>query len=444
MSITFGHDGTLYCNTVKYNWKQARNLIADGCYANASGAFKFVGSATIATDQGYKTYRSFDFPAKSSQIEQSMPTPIAGHKYYGACRWKTAGSSFSVGDARFEWWLKDTADGRLVFADKTMATNGQWVLLSSIQSLSSVASGSWKFRNFVINPSTASWCTRMMIIDLTDTFGVGNEPTKEWCDANIREHETYVNFGSILVNITTSTNIGTTYFASEGSRTFQNYLSWDANNRPREYTILFTNNASNPEGYLASYSNVGTALNPAETYYASMETCYTGDQELFQYQCYWPIAEPSMGSVPLVEESLYNGGGGMQGWKRASFFANRSSFKAGKYAMRWDFDNANRASTTLSTGHQICQVSPNVTKYNEYNGTSITVADVNKEWCDRWIDNRGFSYVHIKDPHNTEIRITPDSEIICNDIEIRPEVNSITFRPDGTIVCKKLVKALAY
>ena len=444
MSITFGHDGTLYCNTVKYNWKQARNLIADGCYANTSGAFKFVGAASIATDQGYKTYRSFYFPARSSQIEQNMPTPIAGHKYYGACRWKTAGSSFSVGDARFEWWLKDTADGRLVFAEKTMATNGQWVLLSSIQSLSSVASGSWKFRNFVINPSTESWCTRMMIIDLTDTFGAGNEPTKEWCDANIREHETYVNFGSILINITASTTIGTTYFSSEGSYTFQNYLSWDANNRPREYTILFTNKAGKPEGYLASYSSVGTALDPAETYYASMETCYTGYPELHQYQCYWPIAEPSMGTVPLVEESLYNGGGGMQGWKRASFFANRSSFKAGKYSMRWDFDNANRASTTLSTGHQICQVSPNVTRYNKYNGTSITVGGVNKEWCDRWIDNRGFSYVHIKDPHNTEIRITPDSEIICNDIEIRPEVNTITFRPDGTIVCKKLVKSLAY
>ena len=443
MSITFGHDGTLYCNTVKYNWKQARNLIADGCYANTSGIFSLTGSASTANGQGYKTYRSFYFPAKSSQIEQNLPTPIANHKYYGACRWKTAGSSFSVGDARFEWWLKDTADGGLVFADKTMATNGQWVLLSSIQSLSSVASGSWKFRNFVVNPSTESWCTRMMIIDLTDTFGEGKEPTKEWCDANIREHETYVNSGSILTNITKS-NFSDVYHASAGSCSFQNYLYWDVPYRPREYTVLFTSDANQQEGYLQKIGRVGTPVDPAETYYASMETCYTGYPELHQYQCYWPIAEPSMGSVPLVEESLYNGGRGMEGWKRVSFFANRASFSAGKFIMRWDFDNVGRASTTLSTGHQICQVSPNVTQYNNYNGTNITVSDVNKEWCDRWIDNRGFSYVHIKDPNNTEIRITPDSEIICNDIEIRPEVNTITFRPDGTIVCKKLVKSLAY
>lgn len=449
MSITFGHDGTLYCATVKYNWKQARNLIADGCLANNSGAFSPTGSASIATNQGYKTYRSFYFPASSSQIEQSMPTPIAGHKYYGACRWKTAGGSFSVGDARFEWWLKDTADGRIVFADKTMATNGQWVLLSSIKSLSSVASGSWKFRNFVINPSTESWCTRMMIIDLTDTFGAGKEPTKEWCDANIREHETYVNFGSILTNITNS-NFNDKYVNNQGSLTFQNYLNWNRTDRPREYTVTYVCDKNYAEGFLATKSNVGTALDPAKTYYASMETSFipsdsVSSVEPLQYQCYWPIAEPFMGTTPFVDETFYNGGGGMNRWKRVSFFAKRSSFSAGKYPMRWDFDNANGSSNIVSTGHQICAVSSNVTQYNGYNGNpGITVDDVNKAWCDRWIDGRGFSYVHIKDPHNTEIRITPDSELICNDVEIRPEVNSISFKPDGTVVCKKLVKTFEY
>lgn len=446
MSITFGHDGTLYCNTVKYNWKQARNLIADGCYANISKAFS-LSNIDIATSQGYKTYRSFHFynanGSGTSMMTQTMPTPSPGHKYYGALRWKTAGSSFSAADARFEWYRSDGNNGTMVFAQKNIATSGQWVLLSSIQSLSSVTSGNWQLRNFTVNSTDDSWCTRLMIIDLTDTFGRGNEPTKEWCDANIREHETYVNSGSILTNITTS-NFDNTYSAQLGSCTLQNYLEWDETYRPREYTVTFSSDANQPEGYLQKTKNVSTAIDPAETYYASMETCYTGYPELHQYQCYWPVAEPSMGSVPLVEEALYNGGGGMKGWKRVSFFANRSSFSANKYPMRWDFDNVGRASTTLSTGHQICKLSSNINQYNEYNGTSITVSDVNKEWCDRWIDNRGFSYVHIKDPHNTEIRITPDSEIICNDIEIRPEVNSITFRPDGTIVCKKLVKSLSY
>lgn len=443
MSVTFGIDGTIYCNTVRYNWKQARNLIADGCAANLSGSFKFINGVNVVSDLGYKAYRSFHFPAKSSQLEQDMPTPIADHKYYGACWWRTSSSSFSVDDCRFEWWLKDTADGRLVFAEKNVATNGQWVLLSSIQSLSSVASGSWKHRNFVINPSTESWCSRAMIVDLTDTFGFGNEPTKEWCDANIREHQTYVNFGSVLSNITTS-NFSNIYAAQQGSCSFQNYLEWDFNYRPREYTVTFSCNSSNLEGFLHKRSNIDEALSPSETYYASMETCYTGDIMPTSYQCYWPIAEPNMGSVPFVDEGGFNGGGGMWGWKRASFFANRSSFSAGNYPMRWDFDNVKAAAIVLSTGHQICKVSSNITQYNSYNGTSITIDDVNKEWCDRWIDNRGFSYVHIKDPHNTEIRITPDSDIVCNDIEIRPEVRTISFKPDGTIICRKLVKALNY
>lgn len=453
MSITFGRDGTLYCATVKYNWKQARNLIADGCYANTSGIFRFANGANTVNDQGYKTYRSFHFPAKSSQIEQDLPTPIANHKYYGACRWKTAGSSFSVGDARFEWWCNDTASGKLVFADKTMATNGQWVLLSSIKSLSSVASGSWMFRNFVINPSTESWCTRMMIIDLTDTFGAGNEPTKEWCDANIREHETYVNFGSMLSAIS-NTNFSDVYVVQQGSCTFQRYLDWNRVDRPREYTVTYVCNKDYAEGFLRTKNPTTEFLDPSETYYASMETSFipsdsVSSVEPQSYQYYWPIEEPSMGSVSYVNETLYNGGGGMSRWKRASFFADRSSFVRLRAPMRWDFDNANVSSNVVSTGHQMCKVSSNIAqynKYNKYNGitTEITINDVNKAWCDRWIDNRGFSYVHIKDPHNTEIRITPDSELVCNDVEIRPEVNSISFKPDGTVVCKKLVKTFEY
>ena len=442
MSIVFGKDGTLQCNTIKYNWKQARNLIADGCYANRSKAFSLSGVSAVS-NFGYKSYRSFKFATgTTAMMTQNMPTPIAGHKYYGALRWCTSGSSFSAADNRFEWYTADTATGHMVFANKGVATNGGWMLLSSIQSLASVSSGAWVLRNFLVNSTTDAWCTRMMIVDLTDTFGAGNEPTKEWCDANIREHETLVNTGSILTSITTSNSV---YQADQGSFTFQNYLEWDYSYRPREYTITYTNDPSYSEGYLIKTSDVDSAIDANETYYASMETCYLDNYCMpIRYQCYWPIAEPAIGSVPCVDEKLFNGGGGMSGWKRASFFASRSSFGGISAPVRWDFDNNGYASAALTTGHQICKVSSNIDQYNRYNGTNITISDVNKEWCDRWIDNRGFSYVHIKDPNNTGISITPDSDIVCNDVEIRPEIDSIIFRPDGTIVCKKLVKDQEY
>lgn len=441
MSVVFGKDGTLECNTVKYNWKQARNLIADGCYANISGTFSLT-NVSVVGGIGYKTYRSFKFATgTTAMMTQNMPTPIAGHKYYGALRWRTSGSSFSAADDRFEWYTADTATGHMVFANKGVATNGDWMLLSSIQSLSSVSSGTWTLRNFLVNSTTDSWCSRMMIVDLTDTFGAGNEPTKEWCDANIREHETIVNAGSVLTNVSNSNP----YTGSQGGFEFYHHLTWDSPDRPREYGIMVTGRNNVMEGFLEKKTNVSSAIDASEMYYASMETCHMSDNCMpIKYQCYWPIAEPNMGTVPCVEERLYNGGGGMAGWKRVSFFADRSSFGGTKAVMRWDIDNEKYISKVLLTGHQICKVSSNIAQYNDYNGTNITVSDVNKEWCDRWIDNRGFSYVHIKDPNNTGISITPDSDIVCNDIEIRPEIDSIIFRPDGTIVCKKLIKDQAY
>jgi len=46
-------------------------------------------------------------------------------------------------------------------------------------------SGTWVFRNFVVNTSAVTYRKEPMLIDLTACFGSGNEPTKEWCDANI-------------------------------------------------------------------------------------------------------------------------------------------------------------------------------------------------------------------------------------------------------------------
>ena len=92
------------------------------------------------------------------------------------------------------------------------------------------------------------------------------------------------------------------------------------------------------------------------------------------------------------------------------------------------------------TAFNIMNVVLSVNQYNTSNGTSITINDVNKEWCDRWIDGRSSPVIHIKDPVNTSIKFNTSYDIICNDIEIRPELNKIIFDGvTGTIKCKKLV-----
>ena len=54
------------------------------------------------------------------------------------------------------------------------------------------------------------------------------------------------------------------------------------------------------------------------------------------------------------------------------------------------------------------------------------------------------SFIHIKNHLNKTIKFNTDYDIVCNDIEIRPEQNKIYFKPDGTIVCKNLIKTQEY
>lgn len=443
MAVKFGSDGTLYCNTVMYKYKQARNIIADNSYGNLGGDWTF-SNVDIAIDgAGYKSYRAFQFnTGGTAMMTQSMPTPIANHKYYGGVMWKTTGSTFSALDNRFEWYCSDTAgSGLMVFANKNIATNGNWIKLSSIQSLSTVQSGNWICRNFLVNPSTTAYCCKMIIVDLTDTFGAGNEPTKEWCDNNIREWEVYQNFGNVS-NYVTSARYK---ISSAKGGTLYNALVLNSNWEPREYMWQMETSSSNRECYISSNSSF--SLTPTTIYYGQMECNSIHDGGFtngLSSDLYFPIAEPLLGSVPLVNNALFNGGGGMFEWKRLSFYGNRTQFSSGSYPMRFDINNNYMNKMTRETAFIVVKVDTQVNEYNSYNGTSITTNDVNKEWCDRWIDGRSSPIIHIGDPANMSIKFNTNYDVICNDIEIRPEQSSIKMYSNGKIVCKKLVKNTAY
>lgn len=63
----------------------------------------------------------------------------------------------------------------------------EWILHSAVVNRSSFEDGNYAFRLDFNNNKTANtiWYDGWMIIDLTDAFGPGNEPNKEWCDENI-------------------------------------------------------------------------------------------------------------------------------------------------------------------------------------------------------------------------------------------------------------------
>ena len=102
---------------------------------------------------------------------------------------------------------------------------GYWQLYSAVNNRKDFTEGSYPLRIDFNNNFTATtaWISSPMLIDLTISFGEGNEPTKEWCDEHIP------------------------FFS--GTRTFDK-LIW----KLKDITPVMTNNTT-PAGYIASASS---------------------------------------------------------------------------------------------------------------------------------------------------------------------------------------------
>lgn len=122
---------------------------------------------------------------KVAMVTQTLAIPIYGHKYYGRC-YQKAPAGHTWGDARFEYYAEDVVGTGLMVFGTMEPTNDEWKVLSSIQELTGEPTGStWVLRSFVSGGNETSYRKEMLIIDLTETYGAGNEPTKEWCDEYI-------------------------------------------------------------------------------------------------------------------------------------------------------------------------------------------------------------------------------------------------------------------
>lgn len=148
----------------------------------------------VTRDEYEFTYQ----PDGLSMVEENLISPIANHKYYGRC-YQKAPAGYTWADARFEYYATDADQSLMVFGFME-ATDNQWKILSGIQSLSAPISATWKLRSFTVNGSSVAYRKDHIIVDLTETFGAGNEPNKEWCDKNIPffEGSVTLTFGAAL------------------------------------------------------------------------------------------------------------------------------------------------------------------------------------------------------------------------------------------------------
>ncbi len=122
--------------------------------------------------------------------ELTVKSPTLNHKYYGSIMFKSS-NTFGYGDvvdSRYEWIYRNSngADESIIFAKKNSKVSS-WTKLSAIQSVtaSTNLSNTWEIRNFQRGATEYSYSDALILVDLTETFGAGNEPDQSWCDENI-------------------------------------------------------------------------------------------------------------------------------------------------------------------------------------------------------------------------------------------------------------------
>lgn len=159
-----------------------KNLIQDSSFEND----KWTGAVYSRKEKLFNN-RSLYFKSGTTTIATiEASRPILNHKYYGRRYIKTAGEN-QPADARFEVFAGDGEGLNWVYA-WNKGNFLEWTFESTIHEITVInyeETTSTNIRCFNVNTTVDTWIDGLMLIDLTDSFGAGNEPTLEWCNNNI-------------------------------------------------------------------------------------------------------------------------------------------------------------------------------------------------------------------------------------------------------------------
>lgn len=165
------------------------NLLSHSDFDNAgwtSGA-----NCTVSYDSTIKKYGDYSLKVTSTAssttecyfYSDQYPPQIQGHIYYGRCEMyqDTAGVSSGM---QIYWPEAEPSMGSSSYDSSNINT---WQIQSFRVVRNSWSSGNQRFRFDVeqIRSPNYVYVDGAMLIDLTATYGAGNEPTQAWCDANI-------------------------------------------------------------------------------------------------------------------------------------------------------------------------------------------------------------------------------------------------------------------
>ena len=169
---------------VSYVQKTITNLVTNGSFE--SGDSNWTLSNTTIVSGGYHGSKALRFNSGNSLSTQTLAIkPVIEHKYYGSLMFKSS-LTFTATDDRYDWYNTEDMNGRMIFARKNMQVTN-WTRISYVQSIDAETylGTDWIIRNFVTNSNANSYADALILIDLTETFGSGSEPTRDWCDKHI-------------------------------------------------------------------------------------------------------------------------------------------------------------------------------------------------------------------------------------------------------------------
>lgn len=163
---------------------EATNLVVDGSFENVSGNWICWLAEPTDTSQAKYGTQSLKLGGDALAATAAAVVLIYGHKYYGREYIKTEGQ-LDAADCRFELvGVVNGAEKAYVFG-WNRGNYPNWSIISNIVTIDHDTTDGFGIRTFTVGGTVNAWVDGLIVIDLTATYGAGNEPTKEWCDANI-------------------------------------------------------------------------------------------------------------------------------------------------------------------------------------------------------------------------------------------------------------------
>ena len=168
-----------------------KNQIVKGDFSSATGWSSSTSGWTSSsmpldnTLEGTVTSGALYISDTSSTVSywNSQPTPfVAGHVYYLRANIKT--TSITTGGITFtlKQYITSTTIETIANYSEVTVTNA-WNLKSGVFTPS--YSTGYLSLGVALANIAKGYIKEVMMVDLTSTFGSGNEPSKEWCDTNL-------------------------------------------------------------------------------------------------------------------------------------------------------------------------------------------------------------------------------------------------------------------